>query len=317
MTQAEDTALRSALHLLEQEAPEAVRNPAGLTPPTRRDAALRDLKAVLHDLPASVAQSPAKPVLRTLHHLACTGGTLLSKAIAAQPNVALLSEVDPFSPLNYTRDTHFRPTDMIGLAKMGSRAASRDTQVRLFQASIEVLAQDNHAQGIHMVLREHSHGKYTHDAGIGDYPGLRTLLDGFDLLSVVTVRDPIDSYLALQAHGWISITPAGFDEYCRRMLVFLDDHAGLPVIRYEDFVTDPDTQCRALCDALALPYNPDFADLIGALRISGDSGRRGTEMHLRPRRTIPDDLRPEFQDSPHHAAVAQRLGYSTDLTAPE
>ena len=37
-----------------------------------------------------------KPLLRTIHHLACTGGTVISKCLAAMPDVALISEVNPF-----------------------------------------------------------------------------------------------------------------------------------------------------------------------------------------------------------------------------
>jgi len=44
-----------------------------------------------------------KPVLRTLHHLSCTGGTLFSKCLASMEQVALLSEVHPFNvgPLRF------------------------------------------------------------------------------------------------------------------------------------------------------------------------------------------------------------------------
>ena len=40
-----------------------------------------------------------KPVIRIIHHLACSGGTLISKCISAMPNVYLLSEVHPFTDL--------------------------------------------------------------------------------------------------------------------------------------------------------------------------------------------------------------------------
>ena len=45
-------------------------------------------------------QSPIKSqkiTLRSIHHLACTGGTLISKCIASMPDVALISEVNPMN----------------------------------------------------------------------------------------------------------------------------------------------------------------------------------------------------------------------------
>ncbi|MEA5392276.1 hypothetical protein VB738_13520 [Cyanobium gracile UHCC 0139] len=39
--------------------------------------------------------SIAPPVVRTLHHVACSGGTLISRYLAALPDVVLLSELNP------------------------------------------------------------------------------------------------------------------------------------------------------------------------------------------------------------------------------
>ena len=38
-----------------------------------------------------------KITLRSIHHLACTEGTLISKCIASMPDVALISEVNPMN----------------------------------------------------------------------------------------------------------------------------------------------------------------------------------------------------------------------------
>ena len=316
MTESLDITLRAALHDLEQAAPAEVRATAGLAAPAHQGGAHKALQDALKTASRLLADMPDKPVLRTLHHLACTGGTVISKAVAAQPNVALLSEVDPFSPLGHAQP--FRPTDMIGLAKVGSRAASSETQAKLFKASLEVLAQENEAEGTYLVLRDHNHGKYTFGQDIGTYPGLHEFLsDFYDLRSAVTVRDPIDSYLSLQKNGWVHYQPATFDEYCRRMLVFLDDHASLPVIQYEDFITDPQKGGSALCQALELPFNPDFPRLLPAISLSGDSGRKGDKLELRPRQEFSEDQSRDIQDSPNHAVLAKRLGYSTALAGPD
>ena len=38
-----------------------------------------------------------RPLIHTVHHLACTGGTVISKCLAAMPKVALVSEVNPLN----------------------------------------------------------------------------------------------------------------------------------------------------------------------------------------------------------------------------
>ena len=314
MTIDSDKMLLSTLHMLEQEAPEEVMSTTGITMPSRQDVARKSLQEALEMATAALPDQRAKPVLRTVHHLACTGGTIISKAISSQPNVALLSEVDPFSPMGHEHP--FRPTDMIGLAKVGSRAATIETQGKMFLSSLAILAKEYEAQGTYLVLRDNSHGKYNYGSDISSYPSLREFLsDTYDLKSVVTVRDPIDSYLSLKKNGWEHFSPSGFDEYCRRMLVFLEDHIDVPIIKYEDFVTDPQNVCAALCKALDLPFNRDFIHLMSAISISGDSGRKGEKLQLRPRREILRDEDTEFKASSHHAKLAERLGYPTDLTA--
>jgi len=48
---------------------------------------------------ARLLRHPDRPLIHTLHHLACTGGTVLSKCLAAMPRVALVSEVNPLNRL--------------------------------------------------------------------------------------------------------------------------------------------------------------------------------------------------------------------------
>ena len=41
--------------------------------------------------------SLSRPFARAIHHFACSGGTVISKCVAAMPHVALLSEVNPLN----------------------------------------------------------------------------------------------------------------------------------------------------------------------------------------------------------------------------
>lgn len=248
------------------------------------------------------------PTLRCIHHLACTGGTLLSRAIAAQPNVTLLSEVDPLSPLAHKHP--FVPTDLIGLAKFGSRPASQETQLNVFQAGMSVLQKASEDEGNYLVLRNHAHGKYNFGPKVQERPSLRDVLsDRYKLIEVVTVRNPVDSFLALEHNNWVSFQPANFDEYCRRYFAFLDDHAELSVFRYEDFVNSPVSETERLCDALTLPFNAEFEKIMQAIEISGNSGRRGAEIALRPRRNVSEEFLAICHKSEAYKKLCERLGY--------
>lgn len=258
------------------------------------------------------AEATGPEPIRTLHHFACTGGTLISKCLAAMPNTQVLSEVDPLSTFLEIPGgpPRFVPTDMISLLRQASRSPNTDLLIEVFLAELGLVHVETLRMGQRLLLRDHAHGHYCHGPNIPRRLGLRDIVDmRFPIMSVITVRHPLDSYLALSANGWISYTPPGFDEYCRRYLVFLADHAGLPVVRYEDFVDAPQAEMQALCHLLALPYADDFVHVFDAFRLTGDSGRTGNAIERRPRRRVDDDTAAEAATSPHYPLLLQRLHY--------
>lgn len=254
------------------------------------------------------AQEP--PPIRTVHHLACTGGTLVSRCIAAQPNVRLLSEVDPLSEL--THKQRFVPADLIGLAKLGSRPPENDVLVEVFQAGLGVLYEDARRRGKHLVLRDHSHSHFTFGPSIPSRPSLREMVaERWPVRSIVTVRHPFDSFLSLQNNGWEHYSPFTLEEYAARYHAFLDHYAGLPVLRYEDFVDEPETQMRRICDVLGLGYDGSFSQVFSAIGMSGDSGRGGDMIGKRSRREYDERLMQEARDSKGFERLLGRMKYET------
>jgi len=250
--------------------------------------------------------------VRTLHHFACTGGTLLSKCLAVMPNVQLISEIDPLSTMLDKSDgkPRFAPSDMIRLLRQSTRGASRRQILEIFRVSLASIYAGVVRSGQRLVLRDHAHGHYCLGEMVPERPSLRDLVaEQFPVLSVVTVRHPLDSYLALLNNQWLVFSPAGLDEYCRRYLVFLSDHAGVPIVKYEDFVESPDERVMELCGYLGLPYNEDFPALFSAFQLTGDSGRSGNAIARRARRHVGERLAGEAVISPHYRSLLQQLGY--------
>lgn len=276
-----------------------------------RDPALAQMLAAIDDALAlasgRAAEAPAAPV-RTLHHFACTGGTLVAKCVAALPSVQLLSEVDPLS--RYVPPGDFTPTDMVLLLRRSSQGVSDSLLAELFAAQVRVLQADAQARGLHLVLRDHAHSQFCHGSVVEERPTLREMLPaGLPVLSLVTVRHPLDSFVSLARAGWLHFDPRSVDTYCRRYHLFLDRHAGLPVLRYEDFVAAPQVAMQALCRALALDYDPRFAERFGLYRLSGDSGRSGERIAARPSHPEAVALETEAAHSEAFRRLVQRLGY--------
>jgi hypothetical protein len=255
--------------------------------------------------------SPFAEPIRLLHHFACTGGTLISKCMAAMPNVQLLSEVDPLSTaLVQANDHRFAPTDIVTLMRQSTRGATSEFIIELFLNNLDII--HSHAQGLgqRLFLRDHAHSHFCMGDCIQGRPSLRAIVSSkFTTLSAVTVRHPLDSFLSLEANGWKSFTPFTFDEYCRRYVAFLRAYEGVPTFKYEDFTQSPHEVMTRICSVFQTPYSDNFSSLFSALKLSGDSGRAGVAIGHRPRRRISRRLGDEMRRSRHYRMLQALLQY--------
>jgi hypothetical protein len=107
-----------------------------------------------------LAEPRSSPV-RIVHHFACTGGTLISRALQAQPNTLVLSEVDPFStiPRDY-KSSKFAPSDMIFSARVGHYDIDNDLIASMFIAELNVLYDKLERSGRRLIVRAHSHSQF-------------------------------------------------------------------------------------------------------------------------------------------------------------
>lgn len=256
----------------------------------------------------------AEPI-RTIHHLSCTGGTLITKCLAAMPNVMVLNEADPLSTMKFKPEApDFTPTDMLALVRQGNNQVSDETLVQLFVQSLEALLKELDSTGKRLLLRDHSHSHFLTGSDVKKRVSVLGMVAArFSTRSAITVRDPLDSFLSLKAMsssgGGIYFTPFTFDEYCRRYMLFLDAHEGLPIFKYEIFVQEPSKTMEQMCAALQLKYSANFTETFDVFRFSGDSGRAGMVIEPRSRRTHDAAILDDVRTSDSYRLLAHRLGY--------
>ena len=196
------------------------------------------------------SQNHGKPLLRSIHHLACTGGTVISQCLAAMPQVVLISEVNPLNRFG----SRFEPTNPLLQLERSYR------QFSIEEIKADFLWQIGHAHEIciqddvDLILRDHSHTDFYMGSSPADVcPIVDYLDDDYALRSVVTVRHPLDSYLGLLAQKWENqFSPSTLEEYSCRYLAFLDRYADLPLRRYEDFCKEPEAFMEELCGLLEI-----------------------------------------------------------------
>ncbi|MDJ0820343.1 MAG: hypothetical protein QNJ09_00865 [Paracoccaceae bacterium] len=279
-----------------------------------RDGALSvdPLPSLLEQCQAACAEIRAPAPVRTVHHMACTGGSLICKCLAAMPNTTLLSEIYPHSDMgiNHRGPSFFCPTDLIYRGRVAVRSVDTQTVQDVFQAGLRAMHESLNAQGRHLVLRDHPHSQFCTDLEADALPTLRQLVeDVLPIRSVVTVRHPLDSFLAMHAHGWIYFYPFTLEEYARRYLQFLKRYEDVPLYRYEEFVADPDAVLTQICADLSLPFAAGYEAMLPVISMTGDSGRRSDRIAARPRREIPNEILSDAAQSASFLDLCQKLGY--------
>lgn len=251
--------------------------------------------------------------IRTIHHLSCTGGTLITKCLAAMPNVMVLNEVDPLSTMTFKPEKpDFTPTDMLALVWQGNHKVSDELLIKLFVQNMVSLRSELSSVGKRLLLRCHSHSQFLTGPEVRKRASVLSMVtEHFLTYSIVTVRDPLDSFLSLKAlnFGWKGMQPATFDEYCKRYLLFLDAHDGLPIFKYEAFVDEPEATMEQMCAVLRLRYSATFTETFDVFRFSGDSGRSGVTIKARARRSHEAAFLDEAEASSSYRLLVERLGY--------
>ena len=254
--------------------------------------------------------------VRVIHHFACSGGTLLSRCIEAMPNTVLLSEIDPLSPIPLWK-VDFAPYDLIRQSQTSLRPLDETGVIETFLASLEAMNASHARTGRRLVIRDHTHSHFCTEIAPEDRPTIGEMIqERFPLRSLITVRHPLDSFLSLRSNGWVHFRPDTLDEYCRRHNLFLDAYADAPILRYEDFIADPDSGARRIVEMLELPFTSHWRDLLPVIEVSGDSGRKSDTIELRPRRRVSEDLLSEADESQSYATLCSRLDYNQSPEEP-
>lgn len=242
----------------------------------------------------------------TLHHLACSGGTLFSKCLATMADALVLSEIHP----DRTAQPAFHP---LYQAKLGYGELLDPQLISGIDMHFlrEIWLADDFATSLdrRLIVRDHAHV----DFALRQQSRSRLvdlLSRSFKITPIVTIRNPVEVYLSLKKKGWFDGSP---DDLCKAHLALLDAFPGATVFRYEDLVTDPETTVQSLCDAAGITFQPGFRSRLKNVRhLTGDSGRSGDVIAPRADKSVPAEIRAAFEASEAYGRLREWPRYPTD-----
>ena len=267
------------------------------------------------------ASPPKKPTLRLLHHMACSGGTLISRRLGSMQGVCLLSEIPhdtahpkaksyQLSPLKQAVEWHglLDPQDLEIFRKNPPS----------FQQIMWLIEERASAHGLQLLVRDWSHmdwiGKPSYQPV--DESRLADWLQDYIVHRHCTVRHPIDQYLSLFKLGAMPDCDGTIDAYLEGMLKFSEWCHEIGFTRYEDLTHEPDTHLKHICEQLALDFAPSPIDRRSSFKhVTSDLDlSRGGAAAIRhaKRRAAPDELIDQFRSRETYSQIKQLLGYETD-----
>jgi hypothetical protein len=249
-----------------------------------------------------------------MHHMARSGGTLISRCLGCMSGVLLLSEIHPlgtaqFNPLVQAQRWY-------GLLSSRDLAELRARRRIGFVDAIELIHQRALDAGQRLVIRDWSHLDFTGVPFVAE-PAYRLLtadaLAGrFELRRICTVRHPLDQWLSLRGLAVVQ-GRLTLERYLAGYLRFAEQARAIGFLRYEDFVADPDAVTKELCRALELRFDRHFAERWSSYAfVTGDvSGSRGGfDIQPVPRRPAEPGLFDLLEKNPDYASSLELLGYS-------
>lgn len=257
-----------------------------------------------------------KDSIAVIHHLARSGGTMISKCLGSMEKVALLSEVHPrvgageYNPV----------TQADGWLRVDVQAMLA-TRPRPFNLSwvecIKLIHGGVKEQGRDLLVRDWSHIDFngvpmaqpTYTLTTADF-----LAKQFDLRQVFTVRHPIDQWLSTTK---LAVMQENLDieAYLRGYLKFAEFAVHGHCVKYEDFTANPEAACEAMCETLGLKYDPGFIDKWASYdKITGDvfgAGRASTDAEIRPlgRASVDAETQAAFDACEDYHKSLELLGY--------
>lgn len=253
--------------------------------------------------------------IRSIHHLARSGGTVISRCLAAMPGVCLLSEINPrsihhFNPMRQAAQWH----GLISVEEAEGFAIESDDR---FCDAIELLLQRCDALGKTLVIRDWSHADFHGFPYFSDctyHLRLReVLLQRFDVRSVATVRHPLDQYLSMKQ---LTVLKKRWDD-CQvltGMHHFAEEIQSMPWFRHEDFACDSDAILQQITANLDIAFDPSYRDRWWrGSKITGDGTRQNGQIKSPKRRSVPTELWPVLSRSAEFRQTLDLLGYRTPL----
>ena len=280
-------------------------------------------------------------MLLTVHHVAASGGSIVSQVLAASTNSVLVSEINPFGTVKRGLKPFYDPTSLLWHLVYNSRDLSPTLKLKYFFGQLDISIEHVKSLSKNILLRDHSHTTfnflnknqtfnnkkvyslfmeslkyfYSKKDNKFDFPRIKPIL---------SIRHPLDSFIASRKNDWLFEycgDEINIDNYCKGLLIFqnyMENVEFAKVIRYEDLCLNFDSSLNELFFNLDINYKIPTLSEVNCIKVTGKSGRKSNNIVLRERllTDVDDSLKNQIKKSNYYKKYCQRNNYDPNYKHP-
>jgi hypothetical protein len=259
-----------------------------------------------------------KPSLPILHHMARSGGTIISRCLSSMDNIALLSEIHPFGyqsqqSLNPLMQAH----EWFNLLTQSDINHVTKNQPYPFVDAIRLIKKRCDERDLLLIIRDWTHIDFTgwphNPTPSYKLTTAKVLSKKFNVIKTASVRHPIDQWLSFkESQSWAK-TEYTLEQFLHGYRKFAEQAQKMGYIRYEDFVNSPQTVMEQLCNNLNLPFDPAFQEKwVQNQSITTAVRERdgGFNISKRPRPYVDPIILQSFSENKNYRDAIELLGFN-------
>ena len=236
--------------------------------------------------------------LRLIHNLPKTGGTIISKCLGAQKNVALLSEIHPKGQV--IRDK-MNANSLIGdpiyqAYKWNNLMTYKEYKIfknnnKEFKSKIEFIIEKALSYNKFLIIRDWSFVDFFGKPFIEPtYKNmlLEILEKKFKILNVFILRNPIETLISCYKNLPFFKDNYDLDFFLNAYRNYFLSASKERIFKYEDFFNKPNDVLKQMCEILKIEYTDEYTKNMKNIMLTGN--KKGIESNEIFKKSIEADI---------------------------